>query len=35
MPILAAAAGLLNALRMRRLPDPEPSTAAEGMVLGG
>ncbi len=35
VPILAAAAGLLNALRMRRLPDPEPSTAAEGMVLGG
>jgi len=35
VPILAAAGGLLNALRMRRLPDPEPSTAAEGMVLGG
>ncbi len=35
VPILAAAAGLLNGLRMRRLPDPEPSTAAEGMVLGG
>jgi len=35
VPILAAAGGLLNALRMRRLPDPEPSAAAEGMVLGG
>jgi MFS family permease len=34
VPILAALAGLLNALRMRRLPDPAPSEAGE-MVLGG
>jgi MFS family permease len=34
VPILAAAAGLLNALRMRRLPDPEPSESAEGLVIG-
>ena len=26
--------GLLNAFRMTRLPDPKPSAAAEGMVLG-
>jgi len=35
VPILAALGGLLNALRMRRLPDPAPSSAADGMVLGG
>jgi EmrB/QacA subfamily drug resistance transporter len=34
IPILAGLLGLLNALRMRRLPDPKPSSAAEG-VLGG
>jgi hypothetical protein len=34
VPVLAALVGLLNALRMRRLPDPEPSDV-EGMVLGG
>jgi MFS family permease len=33
-PMLAAAGGLVNALRMRRLPDPEPSTSGE-VVLGG
>ena len=33
IPLLAGLLGLLNALRMRRLPDPKPSSAAEG-VLG-
>jgi EmrB/QacA subfamily drug resistance transporter len=33
VPLLAALLGILNALRMRRLPDPEPSEAAEGMVF--
>jgi hypothetical protein len=34
VPLLAALLGLLNGFRMTRLPDPEPSGAAEG-VLGG
>jgi len=34
IPLLAAALGLWNAFRMTRLPDPEPSSAAES-VLGG
>ena len=34
VPILAGLLGLLNAFRMRRLPDPQPLTAAEGMALG-
>ena len=34
IPLLAAALGLWNGFRMTRLPDPEPSSAAEG-VLGG
>ena len=34
VPLIAALLGLLNAFRMTRLPDPEPSAAAEG-VLGG
>jgi EmrB/QacA subfamily drug resistance transporter len=34
IPILAGLIGLLNSFRMMRLPDPEPSGAAEGMVLG-
>jgi MFS family permease len=34
IPLLAGLLGMLNALRMRRLPDPKPSAAAEG-VLGG
>ncbi|GEL21174.1 MFS transporter [Pseudonocardia sulfidoxydans NBRC 16205] len=29
VPLLAAALGFVNSLRMRRLPDPEPSGAAE------
>ncbi|WP_395245089.1 MFS transporter [Agromyces sp. MMS24-K17] len=34
VPIIAGLLGVLNALRMRRAPDPKPSSAAEG-VLGG
>jgi hypothetical protein len=34
IPILAGGLGLLNSFRMVRLPDPAPSDAAEGMVLG-
>jgi hypothetical protein len=34
IPLLAALLGLLNGFRMTRLPDPEPSAAAEG-ILGG
>jgi EmrB/QacA subfamily drug resistance transporter len=34
IPLFAALLGLLNGFRMTRLPDPEPSTAAEGMLAG-
>jgi EmrB/QacA subfamily drug resistance transporter len=34
VPIIAGLLGLLTSFRMMRLRDPEPSTAAEGMVLG-
>ncbi len=34
VPILAGLLGLLNSFRMMRLPDPKPSTAVEGAVLG-
>jgi len=34
VPLIAALLGLLTAFRMTRLPDLEPSPAAEGMVLG-
>jgi EmrB/QacA subfamily drug resistance transporter len=34
VPLLAAIAGIVDALGMRRLPDPEPSEAAEGMAFG-
>jgi len=34
IPLLAALLGLFLGFRMTRLPDPEPSGAAEGMVLG-
>ena len=34
IPLLAALLGVLTGFRMRRLPDPEPSSAAEA-VLGG
>jgi EmrB/QacA subfamily drug resistance transporter len=33
IPILAGVLGLVNAFRMRRLPDPAPPSAAEGMAL--
>jgi MFS family permease len=32
--LLASVAGVVNAFRMMRLPDPEPSGAAEGMAWG-
>ena len=34
VPLLAALLGVLNALRMRRLPDPAPSASLEGAALG-
>jgi hypothetical protein len=34
VPIVAGLLGLANSFRMIRLPDPEPSEAAEGMVMG-
>jgi len=34
VPLLAALLGLANSFRMMRLPDPKPSEAVEGMVLG-
>ena len=34
IPLLAALLGLLNGFRMTRLPDPKPSAAAEGMLMG-
>ncbi len=34
VPILASLLGLLNAFRMRRLKDPAPSEAGEGLVAG-
>ena len=34
IPLLAAVLGFLNAFRMLREPEPTPSAAAEGMVLG-
>ena len=34
VPILAGVLGILNGFRMRRLPDPKPSEAAEGSMLG-
>ncbi len=34
VPLLAGVLGLLNAFRMLRLPDPQSSGSAEGMVLG-
>ena len=34
VPILAGLLGVLNAFRMRRLPDPKASAAAEGTMLG-
>jgi EmrB/QacA subfamily drug resistance transporter len=34
VPVLASLLGLLNGFRMRRLPDPKPSEAAEELALG-
>ena len=34
VPLLASLLGVLNALRMRRLPDPTPSSSTEGVALG-
>jgi LPXTG-motif cell wall-anchored protein len=34
VPLAVGLLGFLNALRMRRLPDPAPSEAAEGMIFG-
>ena len=34
VPLLAALLGLVTSFRMMRLPDPKPSSAAQGMALG-
>lgn len=34
VPLLAGLAGLFTSFRMRRLPDPKPSGAGEGAILG-
>jgi hypothetical protein len=34
IPLLAALVGLVNGFRMARLPDPAPSAAVEGAVVG-
>jgi MFS family permease len=34
IPLGAALLGLVNGFRMTRLPDPKPSSSAEGMLLG-
>jgi hypothetical protein len=34
VPLIAALLGLVNGFRMTRLPDPEPSAVAEGMLVG-
>jgi MFS family permease len=34
VPLIAALLGFLNSLRMVRMPDPEPSGAAEGLLIG-
>jgi hypothetical protein len=34
VPLLAALVGLLTGFRMTRLPDPEPSGAAENLLAG-
>jgi hypothetical protein len=34
VPLIASLLGLLNSFRMVRMPDLEPSSAAEGMLLG-
>jgi hypothetical protein len=34
IPFLAALLGFFTGFRMTRLPDPEPSSAAEGLLVG-
>jgi hypothetical protein len=34
VPLIVGIIGIFMAFRMRRLPDPEPSEAAEGMLMG-
>ncbi len=34
VPFLASLLGFLNSFRMVRMPDPEPSNAAEGLLMG-
>ena len=34
IPLLAGLVGLFNSFRMMRLPDPQASSAAEGMAFG-
>lgn len=34
IPVLASLVGVLNAFRMRRLPDPTPASSIEGVALG-
>ena len=34
VPLIASLLGLLNAFRMRRLPDPTPASSIEGVALG-
>jgi EmrB/QacA subfamily drug resistance transporter len=34
VPVLASLLGLLNAFRMRRLPDPKPASSIDGVALG-
>lgn len=35
VPLLAGLLGLLDGLRMVRLPDPEPANSEEGTILAG
>lgn len=34
VPLIAALLGVINGFRMTRLPDPKPSAAAEGLLVG-
>jgi hypothetical protein len=34
VPLPVGLLGFLNSFRMLKLPDPEPSSAAEGMLMG-
>ena len=34
VPLIAALLGLVTSLRMMRLPEPKPSSSAEGSALG-